>query len=266
MTSILKKTPFGAALLLTLGAALPAQAQDEDAPAVKKELVVCAAELQPWIYVDDDEVSRGFEVDALEGLSEELGLKTTFRVKDFEDLKPALMSGECDMIASGFSITLDRVEDVDFSVPYNHTEYHLLVPTETAAKYDDISAFDTPEMRIGHLAGGVSGEVAAEFFPSAQRVPLKSRIDSLDAFRAGEIDAYVSSDPFDEIIDQVAPGEFTTFNDELLRISIEALAVSKENSELLDLINPFIVKGVNENYFLNLHRKWFTREELLTGY
>ena len=247
--------------------AMTAQADDMATSEAPTELKVCVAELQPWIYVDDEAPLRGFEVDALEGMAEELNLKTSFVVKNFEELRPALIAGECDMIASGFSITFDRIEDLAFSVPYNHTQYHLLVPTETAARVEDIDYFDNPEIRIGHLAGGVSGEVAEEYFPNAQRVPLEARIDSLDAFRNSEIDAYVSSDPFDQIIDQVAPGEFTIFDDELLQVSIEAFAVREEDADvLLDKINPFIVRGVNENYFLNLHRKWFTKEELLTGY
>ncbi|MEM9233354.1 MAG: transporter substrate-binding domain-containing protein [Pseudomonadota bacterium] len=246
---------------LAIGLTAANAAEDE-----RTELRVCAAELQPWIYVDEDKPLRGFEVDALEGMAEELNLETSFIVKDFKELKPALMSGECDMIASGFSITLERVQDVAFSVPYNQTEYHLLVPTGLAEEMATIEDFDDPEIRIGHLAGGVSGVVAEEFFPDAQLVPLPARIDSLDAFREGRIDAYVSSDPFDKLINEVAPGEFTVFGDDLLRVSIEALAVRKEDQELLDKINPFIIRGVNENYFLNLHRKWFTEENMLTGY
>ncbi|WP_370336878.1 substrate-binding periplasmic protein [Parvularcula marina] len=257
----MKRILTGAAALLSLTIGAHAMAQEPE------ELRVCVAELQPWIYVDaEHDGIRGFEVDALKGLAEELNVTTSFVVRDFEDLKPSLMKGECDIIASGFSITLERVQDVSFSVPYNQTEYHLLVPTGSAEKYDSLDAFDAPEMRIGHLAGGVSGQVAEEFFPNAQLVPLPARIDSLDAFRNGEIDAYVSSDPFDEIINQVAPGEFTTFDDELLRVSIEAFAVRKNNTELLDKLNPFIIRGVNDNYFRTLHRKWFTKEEMLTGY
>jgi polar amino acid transport system substrate-binding protein len=232
--------------------------------AVPDKLRVCVAELQPWIYVDEDDGLRGFEVDAVNDLAAELGAETEFVVRDFDQLKPSLMAGECDIIASGFSITFDRIEDISFSVPYNHTEYRLLVPSRRANAA--LEAFDTPETRIGHLAGGVSGDVAREYFPSAQYVGLPDRMASLEAFREGRIDAYVASAPFDEIIDEVAPGEFAVVEDELLQISIEAFAVRKDNDALLDRINPFIVRGVNENYFLRLHRKWFSSDELLIGY
>ena len=88
--------------------AMTAQADDMAAKDAPTELKVCVAELQPWIYVDDEAPLRGFEVDALEGMAEELNLKTSFIVKNFEELRPALIAGECDMIASGFSITFDQ--------------------------------------------------------------------------------------------------------------------------------------------------------------
>ena len=69
----------------------------------------------------------GPEYDLVVGFAEELGVQLTMRpLRAVADLIPAVRSGEAHMVAAGLSITEDRLQQVNFSQPYQQGEQHLI--------------------------------------------------------------------------------------------------------------------------------------------
>jgi ABC-type amino acid transport substrate-binding protein len=63
----------------------------------------------------------GLDVDLMAAFAEQLGVKLEIRpvrAASFDELIPALVAGEGDVIASSFSITPSRQQVIDFSTPY----------------------------------------------------------------------------------------------------------------------------------------------------
>ena len=75
-----------------------------------------APDSPPLIYMDKGKLS-GIEIAAAESLGKLMDRKIKYVEKPFNDLIPALESGEIDIIMSGMSITEERAKQVNFSKP-----------------------------------------------------------------------------------------------------------------------------------------------------
>jgi ABC-type amino acid transport substrate-binding protein len=63
-------------------------------------------------------VAEGFDVDMLNAIGKELGLKVVFQTENFDTIIASLKGHKFDVIASGMTIKADRQKEIDFSDPY----------------------------------------------------------------------------------------------------------------------------------------------------
>ena len=75
----------------------------------------------PFQYVEGSEIV-GFDICLGQLIAMEFGANLEVVGMEFRDLFPALVNGEVDLIASAITITEERKQTVDFSVPYFATE------------------------------------------------------------------------------------------------------------------------------------------------
>lgn len=68
--------------------------------------------------VDRSGNPAGFDVKVLDRIAGEMGFKVTHKPMNREKIIPGLKAGTIDIIASGMSITEDRLREVAFSTPY----------------------------------------------------------------------------------------------------------------------------------------------------
>ncbi len=103
----------------------------------------------------------GFDYDLMRAFTSRLGVQLEIRpVQHFDDLIPALRDGKGDVIASSFSITAPRREQVDFSAPYfpvlifcmARQGTAIAAPTDLAGKRGCVVAGSSQEERMDHLA------------------------------------------------------------------------------------------------------------------
>ena len=71
----------------------------------------------PFEFEEDGEMV-GFDIDILKELSERIGFEYDLQTMEFRGLIPALTSDSIDMALAGITITDERLETVDFSIPY----------------------------------------------------------------------------------------------------------------------------------------------------
>jgi ABC-type amino acid transport substrate-binding protein len=62
--------------------------------------------------------AEGFDVDLLDAVGKDLGLKTVFQTENFDTIIASLKGHKFDVIASGMTIKPDRQKEIDFSDPY----------------------------------------------------------------------------------------------------------------------------------------------------
>ena len=131
---------------------------------------------------------EGFEADLARAIAEKL-LGARDRV-DFvqvtnEQRIPAMQSDLVDMVLSQITITPDRAELVDFSIPYCVTREAILVP-----KGSDIRGFaDLKGKPIAVTAGSISIRRMRAALPDARMVVTSLNVGCLEAVAKGEVDA-----------------------------------------------------------------------------
>jgi ABC-type amino acid transport substrate-binding protein len=134
---------------------------------------------------------QGFEADLARAIAEKI-FNARDRIDFFpvtdEQRIPALQSGQVDMVLSQMTITPDRAEQVDFSIPYFVTREGILVPKGGSIKGLD----DLKGKRIAVTAGSISlrrMRASLPSLPGATLVITPLSFGNLEAVANGEADA-----------------------------------------------------------------------------
>jgi polar amino acid transport system substrate-binding protein len=90
-------------------------------------LRILSASFPPFMYLDESGAPTGFEHEILASFADANGLELeVVWVEDFSEIFDALERGDGDVIASTLTITNERRERFDFSVPYFSTRVVLV--------------------------------------------------------------------------------------------------------------------------------------------
>ena len=72
----------------------------------------------PFAYMDENGDPTGFDVESLDWIAQEMGIKVKHQPTVWDSVIPSLLAKKIDMVYSGMSITKERKTKVDFTVPY----------------------------------------------------------------------------------------------------------------------------------------------------
>ncbi len=83
----------------------------------------------PYEYYDDatGEIV-GIDVEIVQAVTEKMGCQVEIVDMQFDSIIAAVVSGKVDFGMSGFTITEERKESVDFSIPYTTAKQSVIVP------------------------------------------------------------------------------------------------------------------------------------------
>ena len=85
------------------------------------------ADYPPFAYIDEKGDPTGFDVECLNWIADEMGFEVKHQPTAWDGIVSSLLAGKIDMIYSGMSITAERLEKVDFSIPYWEINQSLCV-------------------------------------------------------------------------------------------------------------------------------------------
>jgi polar amino acid transport system substrate-binding protein len=206
-------------------------------------------------------VETGFDVDITNEVASRLGLEVVWVKADFDTIFTAVAGDQFDMVAAASTITDEREQVVDFSVPYYNALQSLTVNTQ---KTPDITTTD--QLGDGDVVGvqkGTTGKIWAEENLVPQGVELKTFTDSPDSFRdleAGNVvgvinDATASVEivkdlPALEVVQQIDTNEHY------------GLAFSPSNPDLRDAVNTVFAQMVADGTYATIYGKYFPPDSL----
>jgi len=113
----------------------------------------------------DNSAVVGFDVTLAQAIAEEVGKPLKIKEMPFEELIPALVEGQVDLVLAGMTITEERAELVDFSDPYyTSTQVALIRKGEPVPTVKE----DLRDRKIG-APSDTTGAAAAASLTSGKR-------------------------------------------------------------------------------------------------
>jgi polar amino acid transport system substrate-binding protein len=207
----------------------------------------------PFNYIDEETGEAvGWDYDTVREICERIDCVPEFKEAAWDGIFPAMQAGEYDWLADGVTITAERDEIVDFSIPYVVVGQTLLVRVDETATLEDMQTDETK--LIGTQIGTTNEIVAKEYFP-------EERISSFEDFPAAIL-ALQSKDVDSVVIDNLAasgfmdayPGEFKIIAQ--LTSDEELGFVFPPGSDLLEKVNQALEEMKSDGTLDEINRKW----------
>lgn len=148
----------------------------------------------PLLYMEEDEI-RGLEADFAHLLGKELGRSVQFVDLAWEQLIPALLNNEIDIIMSGMAITEERRKRVLFCKPYLRVGQMVLVRSDDALIYRTSSDVRFTERRMAAEEDSPGDTFIAKQMRFAQHYHVDTPEVGAEALIRHDIDLFMSDAP-----------------------------------------------------------------------
>jgi len=221
--------------LLTLLASGPARAGDLAALRQRGVLRVgTTGDYAPFSVAKGDAFS-GFDVDVMDRLAHDLGVRVQYVRFRWPDLIGDLAADEFDVVASGITVRPERALVGRFTRPYAETGAVALIRREDRSRLADRAALDRQGVRIVVNRGGHLEQVARHLFRHATVEPLADNAKLVERVLLGTADAALSDTAEARVWERkelVTVGPFTRDR--------KALLVRGDAPELLQAIDGWL--------------------------
>ena len=223
-----------------------------------KLTVGTSPDFPPFENLENDEYV-GLDMDLAKALADKLGLELEIKSLNFDAIVPAVAAGgQVDLGLSGITIEPEREEQVNFSDPYYIDDLGIVAMKDnadvTADTYTD--ALNQAGVVIAVQSGTTGESYAQENFPNATTQPYGNATDAFAAMQAGQANAVITNKAVGakmvsesytdaQVIKEIATGEEY------------GVAVSKDNSALLDAVNDALAAITDDGTLDSIVNKYF---------
>ena len=216
------------------------------------------ADYPPHAYVDEKGNPAGFDVEALDWIAEEMGFEVTHQPTAWDGIVSSLLANKIDMVFSGMSITEERKEKVNFSIPYWTIDQAICVSIDSELNAIEVFMGD-------YLVGTQRGCTAAmwiednlinqDLFPKDSLKLYEGFSLAVQDLLNGRVDAAMMDDVMVE--DAIRKGMDIKIVGTIKTGEEYGVAVRKEDTELLELLNKGINRIMNSPKWDELKAKYF---------
>jgi glutamine transport system substrate-binding protein len=228
----------------------------DSADAGEKEYVVGTdAVTPPFVYMDKGKLA-GFDIDLIEAIMDEAGLKYKAENVGWDPLFALVESGEVDIGMTSITITEDRKQSYDFADPYFESKLMILAKDGTDIK----NALDLKGKKIG-VQNATTGQVAVEKIVG-QNDPSILKYETLGvaflALKNGDVDAvitdntvaneYVKNNPNDNF---VAISDDVNFEPEYYGV------LFKKGNDFVEEFNIALKTVIDSGKYSEIYEQWF---------
>lgn len=190
----------------------------------------------------------GFDIDLINAVAAELGLKTTFQPMGFDSIIIAVKNGQVNLGMSSFSVTEERKASVDFTIPYYKNGSTVL----TKAGSDVKTVEDLVGKRVAAQIGSTSAE-AAKKIEGAQAQIVDDANIAVMMMKNGAVQGAVLDVAIAE--NYAKKPEFTLFAKPLSYEETAAI-VRKGSPEFLGALDKAIEKLEADGTIAKIRAKW----------
>lgn len=194
------------------------------------------AEFPPYEFYDGETVV-GIDAEIAAAIAEKLGMELEIVDTAFDSIIPAIVAGKYDIGMAGMTVTDERLEEVNFSESYATGVQVVIVKEDSEiTTVDDLTG--DKNYTIG-VQTGTTGDLYSTWDIEDEGLGTVSRFnkgaDAVEALKIGKVDCVIiDNEPAKAF---VADAEGLKILDTAYAEEQYAIAIAKDNTELLDKIN-----------------------------
>ena len=210
-----------------------------------KVVIGVFSDKKPFGYVDANGDYQGYDVYLGNRLAKDLGVEVEYVPVEAASRVEYLLSNKVDIILANFTVTEERAEKVNFTLPYMKVALGVVSPDR--ALITDVSQLANKMLIVS------KGTTAETYFtqnhPEVNLLKFDQYTEAYGALLDGRGDA-LSTDNTEVLAWALENEGFSVGVESLGNIDTIAAAVNKDNKELLDWINDEI-KALGEEQFFH---------------
>jgi ABC-type amino acid transport substrate-binding protein len=153
----------------------------------------------PYEFEDEQGNIIGFEVDIMNMIADDLDLEVDWRDMGFDAIILAVQAGDIDLGVSGFSVTAERLEVVDFTLPHSITEGQIVMLQSKATEKGVTMLKSLTNLTDYGITCGVQGGTTQSDelgdLAQAQRQVYEDFQLALQAMKTGVVDSVYAETP-----------------------------------------------------------------------
>jgi len=207
----------------------------------------------PFEYISNSGVFTGFNVDILNAVSIETGVKIEYVPMPWNDAVEALRNGKVDAI-QGMKYSKIRDEVFDFSQPYFTSSQGMFVLK------DNMYIFRLEDVRGRKIAvqkGDIANDLLREL-KASEIISTASQEEAIELLLKRKVDAFIGNRITGQYFLQMQNRHSSIkIVGEPIQPTDYGVAVMPEHRELLALINQGIAKIKSNGTYEKIERKWF---------
>lgn len=212
----------------------------------------------PFVMQGANQKLFGFDIAMMDSLCQRINRSCQYQVIPFDELIAAVASKRVDVGISAISITLDRAQQVDFSLPYMVSYFRFIGPARLKAKPLNLGMIHN--QRIGIEDGTVfDAELVTMGAKNITVVRFKHVQDIIAALQNNEVDLGLIDDPgtmFTSFWQANSGNQIVPLGAPMVYGTGLAIAVNKEEGPLLQDINKALLDFQNSGEFKENFRKY----------
>ena len=219
-----------------------------------------SCDFPPYEYYHDETGEIvGIDVEIAYAVAEKLGYELKIEDMQFDSIISAVVSGKVDFGMSGFTVTEERKQNVDFSTPYTTAKQSVIVQEGSEiTSVDDLFNVEN-EYEIGVQIGTtgdlyITGDIEANGLKHSVE-PFNKYGDAVAALIAGKVDCLIVDDQV--AIAFVAANEGLAILDTAYALEEYAICFAKE-SELYDSFNAALEELIADGTVQAIIDKYIT--------
>lgn len=219
------------------------------------------ATFPPYEYKDGDSFA-GIDVEIAEKIAEKLGMTLEIQDVEFGSIIGGVQTGKFDMGMAGLTVTDERKESVNFTNTYAKAKQVVIVKSDSSITSLDNLKGD------GSMKYGVQQDTTGDIYASdtienggygeENVIRYKTGNDAVQALVNGKVDAVIiDNEPAKSF---VAANEGLTILDGAWVEEEYAIAIAKDNTELLDKVNAALEELIADGTVQSIIDKYITAE------
>lgn len=195
----------------------------------------------------------GFDIDLVKAIAAQENLKIAdpIQTMDFQGLIPAIQTGTIDVAVAGITITPTREQQVNFSKPYYHSGLSILVKNDST-----ISGLADLKGKTIAVKLGTTADIMLSKDQGINIKRFNNIDDAYNELQNGGAQAVIFDNPVNLNYINTGHNNVKVVGG-LLTGEDYGIAVTKQNSQLLQKINDGLNKLIANGQYEKLYREYF---------